>query len=189
MDKGEIISIRDKKALGATFLITVCASIILFFYAIHAALPTNPVTLPFESKINMIKWFPQGWGFFSKDPREEQFFAYDMKTGNSVFTFPNNRPENFFGLRRYGRAQGIEYGRIYSNIPPSAWSTCKKDPMDCLNQLEKSIEVKNDIPNPTICGEVGVVNKKLVPWAWSKSRENIKMPSKVVRVNVLCSKR
>ncbi|WJQ15796.1 hypothetical protein QT238_12285 [Geobacillus stearothermophilus] len=34
-----------------------------------------------------------------------------------------------------------------------------------------------------------IYSKKLVPWAWSKSRENIKMPSKVVRVNVLCSKR
>jgi len=176
------------KALATTFLLTIFFSLSLFVYSIHAALPTNPIKLPFEEQIDMIKWMPQGWGFFSKNPRDEQFFGYDMETGKSVFTFPNNRPENIFGLRREGRTQGIEYGRIYSNIKPSEWKSCEGDSMDCLNQLNQTINVKNDIPDPTICGEVGFVNRGIVPWAWSRDSENIEMPSKVVKVNVSCTK-
>lgn len=185
----ESINAIDKRSLSFTFLITTLFSIMLFSYAIHAVLPANPVKLPYESKVSMIKWFPQGWGFFSKNPREDQFFAYNLKSGDSVFTFPNNRAENLFGLRRYGRTQGIEYGRIYAKLPVTAWEKCEENSKYCINSLKSSITVENDIPRPTLCGKVGIVNKGIVPWAWSKNSRRIEMPSKVMKVNIICSKK
>ncbi|PEJ17837.1 SdpA family antimicrobial peptide system protein [Bacillus pseudomycoides] len=173
---------------GVTFLAISILWFLVFFYGIQNALPSNPIKdLPFSKKLNIATWFPQGWGFYSKSPREDYFSVVDIKNEKLAAEWPNNLPKNYFGLKRFGRSQGVEAGMISSNVPPSSMQKCSGDPKKCLKNSKVLMNIENASPNPTICGDIGIVNQQTVPWAWSKRK--IDMPSKIARVNVTCSKK
>ncbi|MBK3495589.1 SdpA family antimicrobial peptide system protein [Viridibacillus sp. YIM B01967] len=173
---------------GTTFLAISILWLGLFFCGIQNALPPNPIKeLPFNKKLNIITWFPQGWGFYSKSPRDAYFSLVDVKSGELSGTWPNNLPQNYFGLKRFGRSQGIEAGMISSKVTESLMQECKDNPQQCLTNSKIIMNVENDSPNPTICGDIGIVSQDPKPWAWSKRKIN--MPSKIARVNVTCSKK
>lgn len=46
-------------ALGAVWLL-------VFVYAVHIALPFNPIRLPFETS-EIRAWMPEGWAFFTRN--------------------------------------------------------------------------------------------------------------------------
>ena len=53
----------DKKSYGVYFVALLFVVFLLFFSSIHSVLPRNALTL----QRNMETWFPQGWGFYSKE--------------------------------------------------------------------------------------------------------------------------
>ncbi|MFB1052091.1 SdpA family antimicrobial peptide system protein [Paraliobacillus sp. JSM ZJ581] len=162
---------------------------LLFFVSIYTSLPRNALSMPFVDEIYMQSWFPQGWGFYSKDPTESALYMYDYETFEPSTNWPNNTKENLFGLKRAGRAQGIEAGLIQFKIPGESWVTCEDAPSTCAieNDGLEAVEIENESPYPTICGEHIIVQQEPVPWAWSKYKETTVMPSEIVRVNVTCS--
>jgi len=174
---------------GLIFALVAAFWLYIFVAAIHAVMPTNPISaLPLSKELYIASWFPQGWGFYSKDARDLTFQVVDITNGTLAAAWPNNRSENFFGLKRFGRSQGIEAGLLSSRIPESAKTDCEENPYACLNKAAVYAELDNPTPYPTICGDIGFVYQEPVPWAWSRSGKKIDMPSKVVRVNVKCSK-
>ncbi|WP_253957652.1 SdpA family antimicrobial peptide system protein [Paenibacillus oleatilyticus] len=172
---------------GVLFLVIAGFWAYIFFAAIHAVMPTNPITLPTGKTLGIALWFPQGWGFFSKNPREPQFRVLDLSDGSLLPAWPNNMPANLFGIKRFGRSQGIEAGLLVSMIPETSKEKCEESPYSCLKKADKTLTLNNPTPNPTICGELGFVFQEPIPWAWSSGEENIEMPSTVVRVRVACS--
>lgn len=168
---------------SATFFLTFGMFAFLFFQSVVFILPANPLKeFPIFNSYVMYKIFPQGWGFYSKSPRDMTFQIVNLENGELAVTWPNNRVENAFGLRRKGRAQGIEGGKIFSKIKKSDWISTKEDPVEILKN-SKAIKIKNDLPNPTVLGDIGIIYQEAVPWNWSREK-NVIMPSKVVRLNV-----
>lgn len=173
---------------GITFFLVVVLWGYLFTVSIHAVLPDNPIKLPLEQQLKVPTWFPQGWGFYSKDPRDTYFNVVNIEEEKLAANWPNNIPENLFGLKRLGRSQGIEAGLLHSMVLESSKKACKENPYSCLDEFQNPIVLKNPSPNPTLCGDIGFFGQEPIPWAWSGSNRKIEMPSKVVRVNVSCSK-
>ena len=60
--------------------------------------------------------YPQSWGFFSKDPREDSLNIY-LLDADEELRWPNNSLKNVIGLNRYGRTQGIELGLMLEKLP------------------------------------------------------------------------
>ncbi|MCM3269767.1 SdpA family antimicrobial peptide system protein [Paenibacillus elgii] len=182
------IEIDKYTRLGIIFLSVSLVWVYIFAAAIHSVMPVNAITqIPFANKLKIVTWFPQGWGFFSKNPREPQFKVVNISNEAVAVAWPNNIPENFFGLKRFGRSQGIEAGYLVSKIPETHKKDCTENPYSCLKESEASVEIENQTSLPTLCGDIGFVFQEPVPWAWSGNRENIEMPSKVMRVTVKCS--
>lgn len=65
---------------------------------------------------------PQGFAFYSKNPRDTTF-SFESDQDLSI---PNFQASNLFGLKREGRAQGIELGKIQGLIPKENWVPCEK---------------------------------------------------------------
>lgn len=59
---------------------------------------------------------PQGWAFYSRNPRDNTYRVINTKTGERATQFPNTSPNNYFGLSRYGRLKDVEVGRLISKI-------------------------------------------------------------------------
>ncbi|EJR26667.1 MULTISPECIES: SdpA family antimicrobial peptide system protein [Bacillus] len=161
---------------------------ILFTFALFNALPDSPIRKE-EKGFNMaIQFMPQGWGFFSKSPRDETIFVHELQGSNHI-QWPNNTAENLFGISRKGRGQGIELGLITSSLKKEDWITCDDGIKECKKKEKlNAIEVENSTPVPNVCGPYIVETREPVPWAWAKITDGENYPTKIVKVNVKCSK-
>ncbi|MGG0219813.1 SdpA family antimicrobial peptide system protein [Bacillus mycoides] len=181
----------SKKTLNYGVLIFITISLIwlvFFLYSIIAVLPGSTFSVSTKNKLLVSNTIPQGWGFYSKDPREEMINLVDPNTGKTAAKWPNNMPVNMFGLKREGRSQGIEVGLLMEGVKKEQWNSCSKNPTNCLKEIKEPIKINNPTKNATVCGEYGIILQKPVPWAWSKNKE-IVMPSKITKVNSICSKK
>ncbi len=185
------MQVADKRSLQLMGLLGLALGggwLLVVVYALHAALPFNPIKLPLETRVQPRFWLPEGWAFFTRDPREENMRVFVRHEGNwvSAGMGPIAKPSNSFGLDRACRAQGVEAALLINGFPSSAFQECRDPVAACLERAPITAEVQNISPTPTLCGDVGVVMQKPVPWAWWSSGLRATMPSRVLRMSVAC---
>ncbi|WP_075007689.1 SdpA family antimicrobial peptide system protein [Stigmatella aurantiaca] len=183
--------IRQARGLGLAALALILCWTTVTVYALHAALPHNPIHLPFEDQANIRMVLPEGWAFFTRDPRSDRMLPYIRGPGGQwtwASQTPNFQLQNSFGLDRAARAQGVELGLLLDEARDAGRQDCEDDPLACLEQAPVGQKLSNRSPRPTLCGQVGLVFQKAVPWAWSRSAQErrVTMPSKVLRLDVEC---
>ena len=159
-------------------------------YVLHSMFPFNAVALPAESDIRVRLWAPQGWKFFTRNPREDWLLPFSRSSGGSwqsASLGPNGRLDAYFGISRRPRAQGIEIGLLLFKVPKAAWDECDHEPTVCLERSPIKATLRNRSPRPTMCGMVGFVQQKQTPWAWEAKGATPKhMPSRVAKFEVKC---
>ncbi len=136
---------------------------------------------------------PQGWGFFTRDPREARIIPFGLDTEGEWTELglgPHSRARWLFGLDRRSRAQGLEIGTLFGAVPDDAWVDCDSgptsmEPRACLDAASP-LQVDNPSPIPSLCGQIGLVRREPVPWAWRGAADQIEMPAQVLRLDVRC---
>jgi len=131
---------------------------------------------------------PEGFAFFTKDPREQNPFLYKISEGDSLImiTKPNSSPENLFGLSRRQRALYVELGSIIPLISTKDRTTCATSFRDCItNDPVKTVRIENRAPQALLCGSYYLKMIEPVPWAWHKAFKG-EMPMTIVRLELLC---
>jgi antimicrobial peptide system SdpA family protein len=174
--------------LGTAALGLLIAAACLAAYAIHGSLPHNPIDLPFEEQLSTRAWAPEGWKFFTRNPREERPVLFVQRSGRwrRAETGPASRPRYLFGLDRAGRVQGLELGLIFEQIPRGAWRECDENPLACISSSAAAIPITNRSPKPTLCGSAGLALQKPIPWSWLELPRPVVMPSRIVRLEIRC---
>ncbi len=184
------IKANSNHLLGFAFLVICVFGIIVFSYSIHSAMPFNAISLPFENKMYINFFLPQGWKFFTRNPREEDVGVYAKNSSGQwlPMILPHSSPSNFFGIKKTSRAKSVELGVLLSLLGDSnpSWETCNSSLQNCSEHVSTVGTTNNPSPNPRICGEILLQRKPPVPWAWSSSKKNVIMPSKIYRTNILC---
>jgi len=157
----------------------------LFVYALHPLMGYTAMTLPAERSLAVASVLPQGWKFFTRDPREDHTRMYRLENGSWVEATlgPNFSPGLAFGLSRRARAQGVESARILQQFNDTS-RVCEGDVLACLRDTAPGEEVRNASPAPTLCGDVAIVFQGQVPWAWRHAETP--MPSRIARMRVRC---
>jgi antimicrobial peptide system SdpA family protein len=179
---------RDhRRWLGLVALGLLASWSTLGVHAVHSAIPNNPVRLPLKEQLQTQLWLPQGWKFFTRSAREETTSPYlrgEDGRWRSASTAPNFQARNLFGASRDGRAQGVEIGLILRDASHATREACRATPEICLDRARSTATLHTPSPSPTLCGDVGFVFRKPVPWAWSRSK--VQMPSEVLWIKVVC---
>ena len=165
----------------------------LFIYSAHGSIGFNAVQLPFENRLLSRLFLPQGWKFFTRNAQEATVLPFrEERSGvwTSALLGANGERQNWFGLSRRARAQGVEMGLLLEKLP-AAWSSSKESRCDgaaseCLRQLQVTVRIRNITPHPTLCGVIGIAAQQQVPWAWARDRERLIMPSNVIKLEVQC---
>ncbi len=153
-------------------------------YSLLSSLEYNPLSISYKESKLVFTLMPQGWGFFTRNPRELQTLIY-QKVGQNfeLVNKSGSEPEYLFGLSRTSRRKNIEFGQIFSKIPDSLWIDCpSKRILEC--NPEKVHHFKNQYTNPVCLGEFLLISKEPIPWAWSKSYYDIDMPFKFCKIHV-----
>ncbi|GIG92218.1 SdpA family antimicrobial peptide system protein [Plantactinospora endophytica] len=178
------------RRLGAVALALLVAGAALAGFVVHAQLPANAVSLPFEesARTPVRQILPQGWAMFTRNPREQDVLAFVRSTDggwHSALRGPHSQPHNAFGFNRASRTQGVEIATMTTRLTAEQWQECRRGIPACI---ERAVPVPMDNPSldPTLCGDVGFAGQVPVPWAWSGSDRTISMPAQVVRLVVTC---
>lgn len=166
--------------IGAIFLLS-----ILFINTMQY----NTLSEKFENKKIVFSLFPQGWAFFTRNPREGQVILYQKNNGKFVeVPFKHNNYRYAFGLNRTCTKVYTELGYIRKNINDSSfkaieWNYQEKIFTNKLDNLE-TITLQNPLKNGILNGKYLLVIQEPIPWAWSKNAKRIKMPALAVFLNI-----
>jgi antimicrobial peptide system SdpA family protein len=180
-------SARANTLLAAFSVLIALAWVVIMVYSVYPALPYNPVYLPGAAQTNSLVLAPQGWAFFTRNPREERLLVYGRGPDGwrPLLLGPQARLRNKLGLARKPRAQGVELAQLVEQAQ-NAWEPCDADFHVCLTRMSSETQVRNSGPNRTICGPVVVVAQEPIPWAWLREPEPVTMSSRILVLKVLC---
>ena len=120
----------------------------------------------FKRGLNIL--FPQGWGFFTKNPREENYTLFKMQPNGNFkqVTIKNNSLANSLGLSRKSRKIGSEMSIMLATVNDSLWTT-KPGSDSLISYTDNFVDVeRNKLITTLDAGNYIIVRKELVPWAW-----------------------
>ncbi|MBP2834092.1 SdpA family antimicrobial peptide system protein [Aquimarina sp. U1-2] len=131
--------------------------------------------------------FPEGWGFFTKNPRDLLMEVY-KKMENGEFKkidVSNHSFSNAFGLSRKVRMIGYEASVISSGITQKNWVQNNSNLLQ--DHIHDSIKViKSTIKNTYLTeGEYIFKVFRPVPFVWANQNQEAFNPTKFVRIKLL----
>lgn len=158
--------------------------LVLSSFASESAVRASP-----DTRAAQLSLLPQGWSFFTRDPREPKDLVYHVVAGDLVrLSYANTSLRNRLGASRSARAIDGELSSLLAPVLMSSWKECDGDPAPCVREIAaEPLRIVNHSTTRFICGEVAIVRSQPVPWAWSRSRDRIQMESRVLRLQVDCS--
>jgi len=155
-------------------------------------LSESPLRPSFPVRINLLTVAPEGWAFFTRDPREPVVVVHAPSEAGDERWRPlelaNFQRANLFGLRRTSRLLTTEVTQLLREVPPEAWTPCRAPVAECLAEDSPAVHTaeRSSPLLPALCGPLTIQVRERVPWAWSGSRDRIRMPAKIVRLDVRC---
>ncbi len=161
---------------------------LLVMTVFFAAIPDSPMRLSMNDRASLLTVLPEGWGFFTRSPREDGVFAHGRAAETwQPLNFTATSTRNGFGFLRASRVQGVELSALTGGLKDESW-TSHPDPFAPNADLSaiQRIEVTNTAVLKTMCGEVLLERRLPVPWAWSRSTRPIHMPAQYVLLVVDC---
>ena len=160
-----------------------------FLISINASMPLGVVDISGPVRPLFKVFWPQGWAFFTKDPRTPWMVLYKKGDGGEWQLDDigrNGEIKYGFGWRRTTRARLLEAGFI-SGLSTQKGIPCSTDPKVCLDTAEvDAIPIQNPTMTPLLCGLVGIVNQEPLPWAWRDAEAETTMHSVVAVYSVRC---
>jgi antimicrobial peptide system SdpA family protein len=185
-----MVAIIKRNIYSIFFIISLVVSIWTILSILIVTLKNNPIEIASDMDYQVFKFVPQGWAFFTRNPREAQIIIYQIKNNNGLIAYPQKHSSyhNIFGLYRKSSKILTELQSIKIKIPDTLYTNSEWNyQTEEYSLLPKEIySYDNEISEPFLCGEFLIVFQKSIPWAWSKSIKNIKMPSKMVRIKINC---
>jgi antimicrobial peptide system SdpA family protein len=167
--------------------------LVVALYSVHAVLPTNALTLPFERSLEpaVNDLAPQGWAFFTKSPRDPLVTAYRFRADGTPYRVPEitaSDHRNLFGISRRGRAIGTEMALLLPEVPDDRWVQCRRPDPACLSSTGRHppYPVRSPVPGPQLCGEVVLALESVVPYAYRRLVPTPVVVDRAVRLVVEC---
>lgn len=146
-------------------MILLISIIILSIY-----IPSNTFQLS-SSNLNdlLVKIFPQGWAFFTKNPQEESFDYYIYEKGLiKKFDLIKNRFDDYLGFKREKREFISKLVSTVSGIDKNKWIKINQNKILITNisSDDNIFVIKNDILNSICNKKIIFIKKKPIPWTW-----------------------
>lgn len=157
----------------------VCTVVLGIFAAYTNA---NPFSLEYGTSYAMTKMLPQGWGFFTRDPREPIHRFYNCNGDQLTEIGLNNSSiKALGGASRYHRRFNLELHRVRSIIPDSLY--IKGNNLTCDLYPAHTIEDERGFDYHFVedgIYAISVENKK--PWLYANKNINYDNEFKIARI-------
>lgn len=199
-NKGEQVSVLSTLSTDTTkpYVMPIIATgigvlfvfLALYVFTTSVSIEQTALRLPYQDDVKPLfrVFLIQGWAFFTKDPQDEEILIYSLENGSweNVNRDPPSALSNFIGLSRFTRAVNVEAGMLTSSLDAKMFKDCRSSFEVCVTS-NKIREVENLSTFPILCGSIGIVLQKPLPWAWRNFEINTDRPSRMVRLQVKCT--
>lgn len=181
--------------LYSKFIVFIAFSFITLFvisFLLITSIPENPIRLrySFFNNKEMKYLIPQGWSFFTKNPREEEIYIYDLSNSlNTKIKLNNIQLNQLFGIKRENRIIYTKTSTVFQNIDASLLIDFKGDALGFIQKEEnmKTLnEVSVNVRKPSLCGKYLIEVKQPIAWSWLSIKSKVKMPSKLIIIDFKC---
>jgi len=167
--------------------ISIIGTMIVGIFSVYAG--ANPFTLRYKNAHTISKLIPEGWGFFTRNPREPIYRFYECQDGKlEEINLNNNSLNSLAGLSRINRRGNLELQRMKHLVPDSLYIEGKQ--LDCIadDNVYHIIEddrgfdyhyVKNN-------GLYAVSVEKVKPWLYANQNISYDNNFKSLLITLLC---
>jgi antimicrobial peptide system SdpA family protein len=129
---------------------------------------------------------PEGWAFFTRNPREPRIEAFAINAAGDWQPVNWQNAALDLGFSRRGRVLHLALSWAVTQVPIASWHPCQEHPVRCGSRIERT-RVPLDLSTPATRylprgRDLILYVAPPVPWAWSRSKEAVTMPGRVVRV-------
>jgi antimicrobial peptide system SdpA family protein len=154
-----------------------------------SSLKENALHAPLRDRALLQSLTPQGWAFFTRNPREERTLAW-MRRPSSLepANLADYRGAPWNGVKRALRNRALTINAVASHLSEKDWQACEGDLLACVKSSEVApkpvvLEI-ND--NSGLCGEVVLQKESPTPWAWRNAFHRVKKHTQFARAAVKC---
>ena len=180
----------NKKIIVFFFLIISIFWIWLGFTIVVSSMPYNSLSnvLFSEKRVLLRGIFPEGFSFFTRNPREPQALIYEADSKKDVIKDNKAFINSFGGFNRYNRSVLIELGSLINIVKNEKWFNCNDE--ECFDNIRIPVyEINNSYRTPVLCGSYYIKFVEPIPWAWATSfkKSKKKMPFKIIKVSTRCN--
>lgn len=152
-----------------------------------ASVPETAIRLPVRAKLSVLTLLPQGWAFFTRNPREPTLEAWAQARGGwQLLPLNVSGTTELLGFRRTLRLRTMELGSLASSLQPEDWKVCSGSINGCVaaGTLSSVTRIVNRSSARQLCGPLVLAIREPQPWAW-RSRA-VSMPARATRVDAEC---
>lgn len=153
------------------------------------SLPDSPLRPSMAFRRDVIAIAPQGWAFFTRDPREPVDRVYARRGAEWVqVTYTNSSRRNWLGLKRDARALNVELASLLTEVDEAQWRDCPGRLEGCLRERDvPAVAVVNRSRTRALCGDILVERRPPAPWAWSRAKRPVLLDSRIARIDARCA--
>jgi len=155
----------------------------IFIFSLSISIKSNTINTPKEIKFIFSSLTPQGWGFFTRDPKEKLIDIYKIHGSELIkLTIPNSSMSNYFGFSRKSRKIAMEVSVILSKLKDIKWEISYKN-NSIVNNTPPYLLDKSNLYYLSH-GDYLLVRRTLTPWAWYGRKKNF-IPFETIRIQVM----
>jgi len=163
------------------YLGTVLVAFLFLYNLFFASLSYNAQTPPYAIKTLLSKTLPEGWGFFTKSPRESMFAVYRVQDGILIpLETRNSAAQNLFGFSRKARKISMEVSIIAELVKKEQW--VQKEGIDHIDVPSNTVALDPANLHFLKDEQLVLVKSQPVPWAWKDIVTTNQIPYEIVRV-------
>jgi hypothetical protein len=145
----------------------------------------SPLRPSATRRMQMLGIAPQWWGYFAH-PLEDRMQAFRRRDGAWVQAdAPLGVPGNLLGLHRGPVQHSAEFNTLRAQVG-ERWSTATLGPHELPETAVPLLAVRNVARHPRLCGEVLLLERTPLPWAWARSHHHVALPTRFARLDVQC---
>jgi antimicrobial peptide system SdpA family protein len=182
----------EAQRVGRWTLGTIAVAAVILVAAINSSLPAAVLALPQTARSIVASLMPQGWAFFTKDPRSPNITLF-VRGGNGAEwtqagrTYVSNRA--WWGWNRLEKVEAQHLGGMAVLIPVRNWVRCADSNSDCLRAANVFRMPPNEHTSALelSCGtEIGFVSREPWPWAWRTTPDDDEFEASVATARLTC---
>ncbi|MEH6681692.1 MAG: SdpA family antimicrobial peptide system protein [Sediminicola sp.] len=161
---------------------------ITFYFVVISHYKYTPLNISKVITLEQTLLTPQGWGFFTRSPREEQLYVYRVENGDyTQFLDVNFSAQNVFGFSRKNRIMLNEIVALTQKLDDSLWVSTREKNLKMI-EFDSLHVMANKSKIPLLCGIYIIKRENLLPWAWREYKGTLELEKKYIWVKLDCNR-